>query len=151
MEYLFVNPGTLADALLHLHLNETVLDTSGAETLPTYRFRIRHTRDNKDIGFINLRVGSGENLVCYRGHIGYGIEPEHRGHGYAARACLLILPLARRHGINPLWITCNPDNLASRRTCERIGAHLVETITVPENTEAYQAGARVKCRYRLDP
>jgi len=35
------------------------------------------------------------------------------------------------------WITCNPDNLASRRTCERLGAIFVDTL-----------GS--KCRYRLD-
>ena len=46
--------------------------------------------------------GRGDNLVLYRGHIGYGVDPEYRGHGYAARACALLLPLARLHGLNPL-------------------------------------------------
>ena len=106
--------------------------------------------DLMEMGFINLRVGQGENLIRYRGHIGYGDNPEYRGHGYAARACGLLLPLSRRQGLNPLWITCNPDNIASRKTCEHLGARLVEVVTVPEGTEAYRAGARQKYRYRLD-
>jgi tagatose 1,6-diphosphate aldolase len=60
------------------------------------------------------------------------------------------MPLARRHGINPLWITCNPDNHASRRTCERLGATLVEIVPVPVGHTLYQRGEREKCRYRVD-
>jgi len=47
--------------------------------------------------------------------LGYSVEPAHRGHHYAARAGRLLLLLARSHGMETLWITCNPDNWASRR------------------------------------
>ena len=86
----------------------------------------------------------------YGGHIGYGVLPRYRGHRYAARACKLLFPLARRHGLNPLWITCNPDNIASRRTCELAGGKLVEIVDLPEDIDMYQAGERQKCRYRFD-
>jgi len=49
------------------------------------------------------------------------------------------LALARSHDLNPLWITCNPDNIASRRTCELAGATLVEIVDLPENTDMYLA------------
>ena len=150
MEFIFYDPGVLVDRDLQLRLDQTMLDTSGEETLPTYRFRMVNLADLVEMGHINLRIGKGENLIRYRGHMGYSVEPPYRGHGYAARACLLLLPLARRHGLNPLWITCNPENIASRKTCERVGARLVEIITVSGGTEAYRAGAREKCRYRLD-
>ena len=150
MDFAFRDPGISIDGELQLQLLETQLDTSGEATLPTYRFAMLHSVRAVQMGFINLRIGHGDNLTLYRGHVGYGVEPEFRGHGYAARACRLLLPLALSHGINPLWITCNPDNLPSRKTCERLGAELVEIITVPEETEAYRAGARIKCRYRLD-
>lgn len=150
MEIVFYDPSILVDGDLQLRLEQTVLDTSGEEALPTYRFRMVNAADLAEMGGINLRIGKGENLIRYRGHIGYSVDPQYRRHGYAARACLLLLPLARRHGINPLWITCNPDNIASRKTCERVGARLVEIVTVPEGTEAYRAGAREKCRYRLE-
>jgi len=46
---------------------------------------------------------------CPSGDDGYGVNPEHHGHHYAARACRLLLLLARRHGFQTLWITRNPD------------------------------------------
>ena len=86
----------------------------------------------------------------YGGHIGYDVSEEHRGKRYAARSCSLLLPLAKRHDLNPLWITSNPDNLPSRRTCEIIGARLIEIVDLPKETDLYQEGDRQKCRYRLD-
>ena len=38
---------------------------------------------------------------------------------------------ALAHSLDRLWITCDPDNRASRTTCERLGAVLVEVVTVP--------------------
>lgn len=86
----------------------------------------------------------------YGGHIAYCVAPEYCGHHYASRACRLLLPLAHLHGLDPLWITCNPDNFASRRTCELAGAQLVEIVDLPEDTDMYQEGERQKCRHRLD-
>jgi len=85
----------------------------------------------------------------YEGHLAYGVLPEFRGHHYAARACRLLLPLARSHGMTELWVTCNPDNWASRRTCELAGAVLVDTVDLPEDIDMYQEEERQKCRYRL--
>ncbi len=152
MHFLFQNIITLADGDLRLQLAATEIDTSGEEPLPTYRFRMINANavTPQYMGFINLRIGFGTNITLYRGHIGYGVDEQYRGNRYAERACRLLLPVAKFHGVNPVWITCNPDNIASRRTCERLGTELVETITVPENTEAYRAGGRVKCRYRVE-
>ena len=65
-------------------------------------------------------------------------------------ACQLLFGLARRHGLSELWITCNPDNIASRKTCERLGAEYVETVSLPRDHVLYQRGEREKCRYRID-
>ena len=101
-------------------------------------------------GAIGLRVGSTSSLEMYYGHFGYHVYPPARGHHYAERACRLLLPLARKHGLKTLWITCNPDNFASRRTCERLGAALVSIVPVPQDEPLYSKGEREKCRYRLD-
>lgn len=101
-------------------------------------------------GGIGFRVGKTEALERYYGHVGYHVYPPARGCGYAERACRLILPLARAHGLRTLWITCNPDNYASRRTCEKLGALLVEIIPVPETEPLHARGDTHKCRYRLD-
>jgi predicted acetyltransferase len=108
------------------------------------------SRELNIVGSVGLRIGDNENVQQTIGHIGYNVYPFARGHHYAERASRLLLPLARRHGLNPLWITCNPENLASRRTCERLGATLVDVVPVPIDHPLHARGERYKCRYRID-
>ena len=110
---------------------------------PTYRFGM--FVDRRPVGSIDLRLGEDE----LGGQIGYGVHPSHRGQGLAERSLRLLLPLARRHGFEHLWITCDPDNLASRRTCEKAGAVLQEIVDIPTHHEMYARGHRQKCRFRL--
>jgi len=109
-----------------------------------------HRNTNAHMGTINLRVGSPPRVVLYRGHIGYGVMPEFRGRHYSSRSVKLLLNLAGRCGIDPVWLTCDPENLASRRSCELAGGELIEIITVPSDEEMYAKGLRQKCRYRFD-
>jgi predicted acetyltransferase len=106
-------------------------------------------RTGEELGGINLRIGFSEHMERYAGHIGYHVHPEHRGHRFAARSVRLLLPLAHSHGLDVLWITCDPENAASRRTAELAGAEFVEIVDVPENCVISQAGHQRKCRYRL--
>ena len=101
-------------------------------------------------GGVSLRIGAGESIELYYGHIGYHVYPPARGRHYAERACRLLLPLCRLHGLRTLWITCNPENAASRRTCERLGMNLVEIVSVPPEQPLHARGETVKCRYKLD-
>jgi len=148
--FCFLNPGRLVDADLALVLEEHEASPETQGYVPAYVFTMTRVPDGEELGHITLRVGNTPHIVLYAGHIGYGVHAEHRGHHYAARACRLLLPLARAHGLSTLWITCNPDNLASRRTCELAGGRLVEIVDLPEDTDLYQRGERQKCRYRLD-
>jgi predicted acetyltransferase len=101
-------------------------------------------------GTITLRIGRTPALERYYGHVGYHVYPPARGRHFAERGCRLLLPLARRHGLRTLWITCDPANAASRRTCERLGMEYVETVDVPPADPLYARGEHQKCRYRLD-
>jgi predicted acetyltransferase len=118
--------------------------------VPAYHFNIRLRGNPVSVGQVDLRVGNTRHLVMYGGHIGYGVDKDYRGNRYAARACNLIRQVALDHGLRTLWITCNPDNWPSRRTCEILGCELVEIVDLPENTNMYQEGERQKCRYRWD-
>ena len=100
---------------------------------------------------LSLRLGRSEWIERYAGPVGFAVAEPHRGHRYAARALQLVAPLAWRSGISPLWITCNPDNLASRRTCEIAGAERIEIVALPAGNDMFARGERSKCRYRLDP
>jgi tagatose 1,6-diphosphate aldolase len=146
----FHDPGKLIDGDLELRLVATRPAVPDKGLVPEYSFTMTLVGGDTELGGINLRIGDTERLRMYAGHFGYGVHPEHRGHRYAARACRLLLPLARSHGLKTLWIACNPDNIASRRTCELAGAHFVETVDVPEETDIHRRGEYQKCRYRLD-
>ena len=147
----FLPPGRLVDGDLELILVEKRPADSLGGHVPTYEFAMRPVGQNTNMGHISLRIGNDENLEKYAGHIGYNVTPAYRGHRYAARSCQLILPLARRHEIHPIWITCNPDNMASRRTCEIVGARFVETVEVPRKFyHLYKKSDRIKRRYRID-
>jgi tagatose 1,6-diphosphate aldolase len=147
----FLDPGRLADGDLELVLIERFPGNQAKGLVPAYRFKMVLAGQDEEIGSIHLRVGDTEHLVLYAGHVGYAVRLEYRGRRYAARACRLLLPLARHHGLDPVWITCNPDNPASQRTCELAGAELVDIVDLPEDTDMYRRGERQKWRYRLDP
>ena len=137
----------LVDGELALHLLEHAPADPVRQWVPVYRFEMRVAGER--VGTISLRVGDTEYIRRYAGHIGYGVEPAHRGHRYAARATKLLFPLARKHGLTTLWITCNPENVASRRTCELVGGELVDIVDVPPDIDMYKEGERQKCRYRV--
>ena len=156
----FRDPGVLVDGDLRLRLHGTLQGDARRGIVPEYIFdMVRADRsdriDGSDhpatvMGRLSLRIGNTEHIEKYAGHIGYSVDPPYRGRRLAARSCLLILPLARAHGINPLWITCNPENAASRRTCEIIGSTLVETVPIPPTDPLYRWDTKWKCRYRVD-
>ena len=146
----FLDPGPLIDDDLELVLVERATGDPTRQRVPAYRFEMRHPGSRAALGAIDLRVGDVPHLVLYGGHIGYRVDAAHRGRHYAARAVRLLVPLARAHGMRTLWSTCNPENTASRRTCELAGAVYVETVELPPDSDMYLSGDRRKCRYRLD-
>lgn len=91
----------------------------------TYFFRMVHLQTGEELGNINLRVGSTPHIECYAGHVGFSVHEAHRGHRYAARSIALLGPIAKEIGFASLWITCDPENVASRRTLELAGAELM--------------------------
>lgn len=149
MPFRFRNPGKLADGDLELVLVKKVPANPVKKHVPGYEFEMRLKGKKKAVGYIRLRIGRSRPLSGWCGHIGYGVNEEHRGHCYAARSCRLIFPLAFAHGFRTIWITCNPDNMPSRRTCELAGGEYVNTVQVPKGTEMYEKGARRVRRYRF--
>lgn len=146
----FLDPGPLVDNEFELVLDNFHLADEFRGVVPHYRFRMVHRIARTTMGNISLRLGDGPAIVRYAGHIGYGVDELFRGHRYAARSVVLLLPHARKHGIAPIWITCNPDNFASRRSCELAGARFIEIVDLPPDNPMYKLGERQKCRYRID-
>ncbi len=79
------------------------------------------------VGRISLRHRLTPLLLTWGGHIGYGVRPSARGRGAATYALGAVKPLCRQHGIDPVLVTCDMDNDASRRTIERNGGVYEDT------------------------
>ena len=144
----FLDPGPLADDAITLRVAELHQANPAFGIVASYAFAIHRRHDDLRVGQISLRLTDDERFLLYYGQIGYGVDVMHRGHGYASRGVRLLVPLARRHGFPELWITCGPENIASRRTLENAGFRFVEIVAVPV---AYQ-GAGItaeRCRYHL--
>ncbi len=137
----------LVDHELRLRLDVICHQNPVKGWAPFYQFSMQ--REDEVVGVIHLRIGDDPALTHHLGHIGYEVFPNFRGHSYAQRASKLLLPLARLNGMKDLWITCNPENLPSRRTCEKLGALYVNTVSVPVGTAMYAAGERLKRRYHI--
>src|SRR5215469_9068075 len=125
--FAFLDVAIPPDGDLRLILTERSPAEKNNWGVPAYLFRMEGPGGDR-IRHIRLRVGWSEDVIRFAGHVGYGVEPAHRGHRYAERACRMIVPLAKRHGMTYLWITCQPDNIPSRRTLERLGAECVGVI-----------------------
>ena len=80
--------------------------------------------DGEFCGAINLRYQPGTEALPphVSGHIGYSVVPAKRRHGYATGALRQLLPIARRHGLRRVSLTCDPFNVPSRRVAEANGA-----------------------------
>lgn len=145
----FIDPGILSDGELSLELAQRRPANLLRGSVPSYEFEMRRAGVGPSVGRISFRAATNHDIEMYVGHIGYSVEPAHRGRHFAERATRLLVPLMRQHGFSQVWITCNPDNLPSRRTCERLGAVLVDLVALPRDHDMYLRGERAKCRYLL--
>lgn len=147
--FVFLRPPTMTDQELTLVLERQSPPDPARAHVPGYHFKMVLSSGDEKIGGLRLRIGSDDALF-YPGHLGYDVELPFRGHHYAERACRLASQLARQHGLDHLVITCDPENVASRRTCARLGAHLLGVVEIPPEHEMYEAGKRRVLRYRWD-
>jgi predicted acetyltransferase len=80
------------------------------------------------LGRIAVRHRLTESLRRTGGHIGYDVRRSHRGRGHATAMLAATLPVAHGLGIDPVLITCDTDNVASRRVIEANGGVLEDEV-----------------------
>lgn len=145
---MFINTDFLRNDEIRLELEKTVDGDAEKDWVPAYHFFIAN-KEGVRMGSCDLRIGHNEKLY-FGGNIGYRVEEEYRGNHYAGKACLLLFELARKHGLEYVIITCNPDNDASRKTCEYAGGRLLETVQLPPDNDMREKGETEKCIFRFD-
>lgn len=79
---------------------------------------------NRLVGAVNIRHYLNEGLLQTGGHIGDGIRPGERRKGYGTAMLGLALEECRRLGITRVLVTCDVDNIGSRKCIERNGGVL---------------------------
>jgi hypothetical protein len=122
-------PDTLSFGQVSLRFVRVIPGDPLRDFVPAYHFRIE-VADGSDTGHVNFRVGDTEHVRVCAGHIGFEIEERFRGHGYAFKACRAIAPFVRSI-YEAVTITCDPDNLASIRTIERLEAEFMDEVQFP--------------------
>lgn len=71
---------------------------------------------DKILGGISIRHELNDELFQFDGNIGYGINPFYRRKGYGSKMLSLALNKCVEMGFKKVLITCNKDNVPSRKT-----------------------------------
>ncbi len=75
--------------------------------------------DNNDfVGETTIRHKLTKALLKEGGHIGYGIRPTKRKLGYGTKILTLALKKAKKLGIKKVLVTCDDNNIGSRKVIE---------------------------------
>lgn len=88
---------------------------------PRRKFQLAITRSGGDvpIGNVGIRRADGND---WEADIGYELDPEHWGHGYATEAARAIVAFGFRElGLHRVAASCVADNIASVAVLERTG------------------------------
>lgn len=132
---------------MHLKEEEYVNQNLPEGWKPYYIYSM--IQDHQEVGKITLREGSIEERY-FDGHIGYSVDKVYQGHGYAYQACLLLLKEAKEKGFCKLIITCDPNNIASKKTIHKLGAKYLETQDIPKHLRKdFSQEERVKDIYLI--
>lgn len=73
------------------------------------------------LGSIRIRHTLTPYLLAVGGHIGYDIAPAHRMKGHGTAMLRAALATAARLGVDKALITCDNDNVGSRKIIEACG------------------------------
>ncbi len=93
--------------------------------------------DNKVIGMLQIRHKLNQKLLERYGHIGDGVRPTERKKGYATEMIRLALEECKKLKIDRVLMTCDKENIGSRKSIIANGGVLENEIEI-ENVEITQ-------------
>ena len=100
--------------------------------VPATQYIFVREEDNKIVGMLQIRHFLNDYLEKYGGHIGYSVIPSERCKGYASLMLRIALPKCKELGIDKVLITCNDNNIGSRKTILANGGVYESTVYEPD-------------------
>ena len=88
--------------------------------------------NDKIVGIINARHELNDYLLNLGGHIGYSVRKSERREGYAKKMLNYTSKFLFSLGLEKILITCDKNNVASKRTIESCGG-ILENEVIEEN------------------
>ena len=82
------------------------------------------------VGRLNLRYKLDADLLKFGGHIGYEVRPSRRKQGYGTYMLHLGLEKAKAAGIHNVLVTCDENNIGSKKIIEYNGGQLENAIHI---------------------
>ncbi len=130
-------------------LQEVFLDESYFE-VPTILFDIYVEAIDRVVGRVEYRHEEKQDLKYY-GNIGYVVYVPYRGQNYAYKATKQLIEILKQRieGLYEIYITCNPDNIPSKKTIEKLDAKYIGRTDVDKSHELYRLGDKQKDIYIL--
>ncbi len=99
--------------------------------------------DEEYIGRLSVRHELNDYLYRFGGHIGYEIRPSRRRRGYGYEILRLGLEKARLLNFSRVLVTCDENNIGSKKIIEQNGG-------IFENTTQIEGSPVKKLRYWID-
>jgi len=90
--------------------------------------------NNKIVGIINARHELNDYLLNFGGHIGYSVRKSERRKGYAKAMLSYTVDFLFSLGLEKILITCDKNNIASKRTIESCGGILENEVATEDRT-----------------
>lgn len=109
-------------------LNNLEIKDESNGLVPDSTFFLYDEKRDIFVGASNIRHYLNEGLLKYGGHIGDGIRPSERRKGYGTILIKLSLIECKKLGIDRVLITCNEENIGSKKAILNNGGVLENQI-----------------------
>ncbi len=98
--------------------------------------------DNKMVGCMQVHHVLNQQMKNFTGHVGYSVRPSERRKGYARQMLARAKDFLSSFGFTEIFVSCLPENEASRRTILANGGELQGRVYLKEDDVELE-------RYRL--
>ena len=98
--------------------------------------------DGKMVGCMQVHNVLSERMRKYSGHVGYSVRPSERRKGYAKKMLKKAKDYLTSFGFSEIYVSCLPENEASRRVILANGGEYVNTAFLEEDGVYFE-------RYRI--